>query len=71
MVVPRELIQFEASAEFKRRIEADAARLNLSIAAYFEYLHTPSSAGVEHERFDKVVDQVFGRFGQTMRNLAK
>jgi len=34
-----ETIQIQATPEFRRQLETEAARLNLSISAYILYLH--------------------------------
>ncbi len=70
-VLPREVLQLEVSAEFKKFLEAESARLNLTVAAYIEYLTKRSSGGIRPEQFDRVVNEVFGRYGGTMRKLAK
>lgn len=69
--IPREIVQFEASGEFKKHLEAEAKRLNLTLGAYIEYLAKRQSAGIPAEQFDRIVGEVFGRFGPTMRKLAQ
>lgn len=66
-----ETIQFDATPEFRRRVELEAARLNLSLAAYFAYLEERARLGAEAGRFDRHVDGVFGKHGDLMRRLAK
>lgn len=68
---PREILHLEISAEFKRFLEREASRLNLTIAAYIEYKTKRESAGTSPDQFDRVVNEVFGRYGGTMRKLAQ
>ena len=66
-----ETIQFEATPEFRRRVELEAARLHMSLSAYFAYLEERARLGAETGRFDRHVDEVFGKHGDLMRRLAK
>ncbi|MBX3403434.1 MAG: hypothetical protein KF699_08495 [Phycisphaeraceae bacterium] len=66
-----ETIQFDATPEFRRRVEAEAARLNLSLAAYFAFLEERARLGPDVGRFDRHVEEVFGKNGDLMRRLAK
>lgn len=66
-----ETIQFQATPEFRRELEAEAKRLNLSLSAYLVYLHNRRIAGEEAARLDRHVHAVFGRHGELMRRLAK
>ena len=66
-----ETIQIQATPEFRQRMEAEAAKLNLSLSAYILYLHTRVSSGGDAPRFDRHVREVFGRNGDLMRRLAK
>ena len=66
-----ETIQFQATPELRRQIEAEAARLNLSLSAYFLYLHSRAKAGQEASRLDRLVRDIFGKHGDLMRRLAK
>jgi hypothetical protein len=64
-------IRFQVTPDFHRQIEAEARRLNLSISAYFRYLHSRLSLAVATPRFDRHVREVFGKHGDLMRRLAK
>jgi hypothetical protein len=66
-----ETIQFEVTPELRREIEAEAAKLNLSLSAYFFYLYSRRRPGVDANRLDRHVKEVFGKHGQLMRRLAK
>lgn len=68
---PTETIQFEATPELRRQLEANAARLNLSLSAYILYLHARLAPGGEAARLDRHVREVFGRHGELIRRLAK
>lgn len=70
-VLPREILQIEVTSDLKKIVETEARRLNLTIAAYFEYLVKRQTAGIPAEQFDRVVNEVFGRYGGTMRKLAE
>lgn len=65
-----ETIQFQATPDFRRQLEAEAAGLNLSLSAYILYLHTRLSSGRGLTRLDRHVREVFGRHGELMRRLA-
>lgn len=52
-------------------LEREAAKLNLTVSAYIYYLHSRLRYGKDTPRFDQVVKDVFGKYGQVMRNLAK
>jgi hypothetical protein len=66
-----ETIQFQATPEFRRQLDAEAAALNLSLSAYILYLHTRLLQGQTIERLDRHVREVFGKHGKLMRRLAK
>jgi hypothetical protein len=66
-----ETIQFQATPEFRRQIESEAAKLNLSLSAYILYLQARKAPGQEEARLDRVVREVFGKHGELMRRLAK
>jgi hypothetical protein len=66
-----EIIQIEATPEFRQRMESEAARLNLSLSAYFLYLSMRSTPGQDAARLDRHVHDVFGRHGDLIRRLAK
>lgn len=66
-----ETVQFQATPQLRRQLEAEAARLNLSLSAYILYLHDRAAAGKDALRFDRHVREVFGRHGELMRRLAK
>jgi hypothetical protein len=71
MMPPSETIQFQATPEFRQQLEAEAARLNLSMSAYILYLHARMSPGRDAARFDRHVREVFGRHGELLRRLAR
>ncbi len=64
-------IQFPATAEFKRAVEAEAAKLNLSLSAYFLYLYSRQKQGQDAARLDRHVREVFGKHGELIRRLGK
>ena len=64
-------VEFSTSPEFKQELEDAAAKLNLSLGAYVQYLMTRQTVSVGPKRFDRMVREVFGRYGSAMRNLAK
>jgi hypothetical protein len=67
-----ETIQFQTTPEFRKELEAGAARLHLSLSAYVMYLHARTSASPgEAARLDRQVREVFGVHGDLMRRLAK
>jgi len=66
-----ETIQIQATPEFRRQLETEAARLNLSISAYILYLHARMAPGQNSGRLDRHVKELFGRHGEVMRKLAK
>ena len=66
-----ETIQFQATPELRRQLEAEASRLKLSMSAYILYLHERAVAGRDSSRFDRHVREVFGKHGELMRRLAK
>lgn len=66
-----ETIQFQATPEFHRQLDAEAKRLNLSLSAYIQYLHARLSPGRDAERLDRHVREVFGKHGELIRRLAK
>jgi hypothetical protein len=63
-------IHFQATPEFRRDIEAAAAKLNLSLSAYILHLHMRLAPGTDAARLDRHVREVFGRHGNLMRRLA-
>ena len=66
-----ETVQFQATPEFHQQLNAEAARLNLSLSAYILYLHTRMQPGQDVARLDRHVREVFGKHGELMRRLAK
>ena len=66
-----ETIQFQATPELRKQLEAEAARLNLSLSAYILYLHARVSPGLDPSRLDRQVQEVFGKHGELMRKLAE
>jgi hypothetical protein len=66
-----ETIQFQATPEFRRQLETEASRLNLSVSAYILYLHSRLAPGRDAARLDRHVRDVFGKHGDLMRRLAK
>jgi hypothetical protein len=66
-----ETIQFQASPELRRQLDAEAAKLNLSLSAYIMYLHTRMSSGQDVARLDRHVREVFAKHGDLIRRLAK
>jgi hypothetical protein len=68
---PSETIQFQATPQLRRQLEAEASRLKLSMSAYILYLHERAAGGRDVVRFDRHVREVFGKHGELMRRLAK
>jgi hypothetical protein len=68
---PTITVQFQATPEFRSELEANAARLNLSLSAYILYLEQRVAPGVDEARHTRHVEEVFGRHGDLMRRLAK
>jgi hypothetical protein len=66
-----ETIQFQATPELRQQLEAESAKLKLSLSAYILYLHTRMIPGQDTERLDRHVREVFGKNGDLMRRLAK
>jgi hypothetical protein len=66
-----ETVQFQATPEFRRRLDSEAARLKLSLSAYILYLHTRMLPDGDAARLDRHVREVFGKHGELMRRLAK
>jgi len=66
-----ETIQFKVSPAMRQELETEAARLNLSMAAYIRYLHLRRSPGVDTGRLDRHVREIFGKHGDIMRRLAE
>jgi hypothetical protein len=66
-----ETVQFQTTPDVHRQLEAAAARLNLTLSAYILYLHSRTAAGQDLARFDRHVEEVFGKHGELMRRLAK
>ena len=66
-----ETIQFQATPLFRQQIEAEAAKLNLSLSAYLMYLRERLAPGRDAARLDRHVREVFGKHGALMRRLAK
>jgi len=66
-----ETIQFQATPDFRQRLEAEAARLQLSLSAYILYLQERTRQGQDATRLDRHVRDVFGKHGELMRRLAK
>ncbi|MEX2215880.1 MAG: hypothetical protein WD768_17345 [Phycisphaeraceae bacterium] len=66
-----ETIQFATTPDFRRQLEAEAARLQLSVSAYIYYLHARLAPGRDASRLDRHVREVFGKHGDLMRRLAK
>ncbi|MEK6702830.1 MAG: hypothetical protein AABZ53_11240 [Planctomycetota bacterium] len=67
--VPSRKIDFPES--HAQELEAEASRLNLSVPAYVRYLQERQRADLAPERFDRMIGEVFGRFGKAMRKLAQ
>jgi hypothetical protein len=66
-----ETVQFQATPELRRQLDAEAAKLNLSLSAYILYLHSRIAQGRDGARFDRHIREVFGKHGDLMRRLAK
>jgi len=71
MSTARESLVIETSAELKRQFSDDASRLHLSPSAYLLYLMARQKPGVDAARLDRMVGEVFGRYGEVMRKLAE
>ena len=66
-----ETMPLQVTPEFRRQLEAEAAKLNLSVSAYVLYLHARLAPGQDSARLDRMVGEVFGKHGELMRRLAK
>ncbi len=66
-----ETIQFEATPGLRQTLETEAAKLNLSLSAYVQYLRARLAPGVDSARLDRHVRDVFGKHGELIRRLAK
>ena len=64
-------IQIPASEADRREFEAEAAKLNLSLSAYILMKLRGAPAEMPQARYDRIVQEVFGKYGTVMRNLAK
>ena len=69
--IPTETLHITLSQHAKRAFEEEAARLHLQPAAYLTYLIERARPGVDTPTFDRVVNEVFGKFGTAMRKLAE
>ena len=67
----KETVQFQASPEFRRQLESESNRLNLSLSAYILYLHTRMPRGTNEWRLDRHVREIFGKHGELIRRLAR
>jgi hypothetical protein len=65
-----ETVQFQATPELRRQLEGGAAKLKLSLSAYILYLHSRLRQGQNLDRFDRHIEEVFGKHGDLMRRLA-
>jgi hypothetical protein len=70
-MAPTETIQFQATPQFRQQLEADAARLHLSLSAYIMYLNARLAPGQDAAQLDRQIREVFGKHGDLMRRLAK
>jgi len=66
-----ETVQFQATPEFRKQLEAEAARMNLSLSAYILFLSARVAPGRDASRLDRHVREVFGKHGELIRRLAK
>jgi hypothetical protein len=66
-----DILRFPVSSKIKRDFEQAAARLNLSPSAYLLYLMNRAKPGTDAARFDRMVDEVFGRYGPAMKKLSE
>jgi hypothetical protein len=57
--------------ELAKELEAHAAREGMTLAGYLTYLLERERMGVDAARFDSMVHEVFGRYGEVMKRLAK
>jgi hypothetical protein len=64
-------MQIQATPELRQQLELEATKLNLSVSAYILYLHERAKPGVDVERLDRHVREVFGVHGDLIRRLAK
>lgn len=66
-----ETIQFQKTPEFRRSLEAEAAKFNLSLSAYIVYMHARLSPNTDSGRLDRQVREVFGKLGELIRRLSR
>ena len=69
--IPSETLHITVSAQAKQAFESEAARLHLTPSAYLSYLIERAKPGVDAARLDRMVEEVFGKFGPAMRKLAQ
>lgn len=63
-------IELKTPRDLRIELEAAAERLNLSLPAYIVYLHERHRAGASPD-LDRMVREVYGRYGKVMRRLAQ
>jgi hypothetical protein len=59
------------SGDVVRQLEEGAKNLNLTVEAFVLFLLRRQAAGSDAARFERHVEQVFGKHGDLMRRLAK
>lgn len=59
------------SGDVVRQLEEGAKKLNLTVEAFVLFLLRRQTAGNDAARFERHVEQVFGKHGDLMRRLAK
>jgi len=66
-----ETIQIQATPELRQQLQTEADRLKLSLSAYILYLHSRMAPGTDSARLDRHVREIFGKYGELMRRLAR
>lgn len=70
-MIADQMLQIPITEDEKREFEAAAAKLHLTPSAYLAYLMERQRPGVDSARLDAMVQEVFGRYGEVIRRLAK
>jgi hypothetical protein len=63
-------IHIDLSPEDRRRLEAEAESLNLSVDALVSLRVRGAPEGVTPKRWERILREVFGRYGDVIRRLA-
>jgi len=70
-MIQRQTLHLEVASENAELFERRAREMNLSPAAFFQYLLLRHESGEDAERVERHAREVFGRYGEVMRKLAE